>query len=70
MDQQMTYNRCDIGFAILGGIIEVVSGQRHEEFMRDRVFDPLIRIFLEQLFGAGNEIEIFMARLERQSWIG
>lgn len=29
------------GFAILGRIIEVVSGRRYEQFMNERIFDPL-----------------------------
>lgn len=29
------------GFAILGRVIEVVSGQRFEQFMKERIFEPL-----------------------------
>jgi hypothetical protein len=44
---------------ILGRIIEVVSGLPYD--LLDRPEEGLIRIFLEQVFGSGNELDIFMA---------
>ena len=35
------FRYCSGGFAILGRIVEVVSGKPYEKFMKERIFDPL-----------------------------
>jgi len=35
------WSYCNAGMDVLGRVIEVASGQRYEEFLKERIFDPL-----------------------------